>query len=158
MLKRTVTALFFVTVFAVGGLGCVSKSMVRDGPYDTVEGNYSGIPRDASVHSSKRVVVKERDGNEVKNVEYCIDYDPRTGCPFPKRDPYVCANPKKKAPRDKKFVIGSTDEDKDPDGPTTPTFIGDINSDMRCPVGKAAHNPCQWIILSGRAYGPFCWQ
>ena len=157
MLKRTVTALFFVTVFAVGGLGCASKSVEMVDLNDTEEGDYLGISRDASVPSSKRVVVKERDGNEVKDVEYCIDYDPRTGCPFPKREPYVCANPKKKAPIDEKFVIGSTDNMKDTKGPTKHTFIGDINSDMRCPVGKAAHNPCQWILLSGRAYGPFCW-
>jgi len=156
MLKRTVTALFFVTVFTVGGLGCVSKSMERVDLNDTMEKGI--LPPEASVPSSKRVVVQEKDGNgKVKNVEYCIDYDPRTGCPFPKRDPYVCANPKKKAPIDEKFVIGSTDNMKDTKGPTKHTFIGDINSDMRCPVGKAAHNPCQWILLSGRAYGPFCW-
>ena len=157
MLKRTVTALFFVTVFTVGGLGCVSKSMETGELNDTVERDYLEIPRDASVPSSKRVVVQVRDGKEVKDVEYCIDYDPRTGCPYPKRDPYVCDNSKKKAPIDENFVIGSTDKMKDTKGPTKHTFIGDINSDMRCPVGKAAHNPCQWIILSGRAYGPFCW-
>ena len=157
MLKRIITGIFLVSVFAVGGLACASKSMESVDIKDTVEGDYSVIPRDASVPSSKRVVVQERDGDKVKDVEYCIDYNPRTGCPYPKRDPYVCTNPKKKAPIDEKFVIGSTDNVMDPKGPTKHTFIGDINSDMRCPVGKAAHNPCQWIILSGRAYGPFCW-
>jgi hypothetical protein len=30
-------------------------------------------------------------------------------------------------------------------------------SDPRCPVGKVAHNPCQWVTIGGSAYGPICW-
>jgi hypothetical protein len=157
MLKRKVTALFFVTIFAIGVLSCVNKSMARGDRYDTEEGNYKGIHRDASVPSSKRVVLQNSPDPE-SNIEYCIDYDPKTGCPYPKRAPYECAKTKNKLKIDPDFVIGSKNSTTDPKGPTTPTFIGDINSDMRCPVIKAAHNPCQWIILAGRAYGPFCWQ
>ena len=157
MQKRTLTVLFFVTVFAVGGLSSVSKSMERSDLNVTNEGDFLKIPQDASVPSSKRVVVKEKDGKEIRDVEYCIDYNQQTGCPVPNRAPYVCDNPEKKAPIDENFVIGSTNKKRDTKGPTKHTFIGDINSDMRCPVVKAAHNPCQWIILGGKAYGPICW-
>ena len=69
MLKRTITFLFIATVFAVGGIGCASKSMKKSDLGHTVEGDHLAIPRDASVPSSKRIVVQERDGNEVKDIE-----------------------------------------------------------------------------------------
>ena len=75
----------------------------------------------------------------------------------PEKIPKNRKNPDVKLEWDYRFVIGSTNNPEDLEGPAEPLFIGDVNSDMRCPVGKAAHNPCQWIILSGRAYGPFCW-
>jgi len=117
-----------------------------------IPGPVPGLPADATVPATKQVVLNGEEGN----VEYCIDFDPRTGCPYSDRLPYECDDPEETLKLDSEFVIGSLSEN-DPDGPVTPTFIGDINSDMRCPVGKAAHNPCQWIILSGRAYGPYCW-
>lgn len=109
------------------------------------------VPVDASVPSSKKVVLSDADGEN--NVEYCVDIDPHTGCPFPDNIPYLCSNPAKVLLPDDSFKIGGNEEG----GRKAPTFIGDINSDPRCTLGKAAHNPCQWILLSGRAYGPVCW-
>jgi len=114
-----------------------------------IQGPVTGLPVDASVPSSKVVVLN--------GVEYCINIDPRTGCPYPEPIVYECTNPDNTLPLDPNFVIGSNADSGDVEGPTSPTFIGDINSDMRCPMGKAAHNPCQWVILSGSAYGPYCW-
>ena len=117
-----------------------------------IEGPVPGLPADATVPATKQVVFNDEVEGEMVNVEYCVDLDPRTGCPYPERLPYECANPENVLEPDADFVIGSNSEN-DSDGPSKPTWIGDGN----CPVIKAAHNPCQWVLLSGRAYGPYCW-
>jgi len=165
MLKRTATVLFFVTVFAIGGLGCGSKSKAegdriyykksnRLKEYRNLDFSRSPPPY-ASVPKSKRVVLKKKDGSGP--VEICIDYKKNTGCPDNSKDPYECDS-EIELPLDEYFVIGSTNPAVDAEGPSAPLFIGDINSDMQCPVGKVVHNPCQWVLISGYAFGPYCWQ
>jgi hypothetical protein len=126
-----------------------------------VDGPVAGLPADASVPSSKVV--------NLNGVDYCIDLDPRTGCPVPNPTVYVCSlgpdtpsvDPPNPLPIDDDFVLGGnadgTDPNGDPTGPTTPTIVMGEGSDPRCPVSKAAHNPCQWIIIGGTPYGEYCW-
>lgn len=76
----------------------------------------------------------------------------------PEKIPKNRKNPDVKLEWDYQFVIGSTNNPEDLEGPAEPLFIGDINSDMQCPVGKAVHNPCQWVLVAGYAFGPYCWQ
>lgn len=133
-----------------GNVGTVSAHTIAGNKIETcfIEGPVTGLPVDATVPSVKIV--------NLNGDDYCIDMDPRTGCPVSPVNVYECANPSNVLSQDLNFVVGSNSSE-DPEGPTTPTFIGDVNSDMRCPVGKAAHNPCQWVLLAGGAYGPICW-
>ena len=167
MLKRTATVLFFVTVFAIGGLGCGSKSKAEGDRIYYKKSNrlkeYRNLdfsrspPEHASVPSHKRVVLKKKkEDGDVEDVEICIDYKKNTGCPDNSKNPYECVS-EIQLPLDDKFVLGSTNPAADPEGPSAPLFIGDINSNMKCPVGKAVHNPCQWVLVAGYAFGPYCW-
>lgn len=108
------------------------------------------LPIDVTVPQTKQVALLR--GSQV--TDYCIDIDPRTGCPYQDAKPYICdTNPKEYLELDGNFKIGGTEEG----GPDKPTMIMGEGDDPRCPVVKAAHNPCQWIILTGRPYGPVCW-
>jgi hypothetical protein len=113
------------------------------------------LPIDVTVPATKHVALNNNTGDIF---EYCIDIDQMTGCPYPDAVPYVCGtDPKVYLDYDGDFVLGSSADNGDDTGPTTPTMIMGEGMDPRCPITKAAHNPCQWIILSGRPYGPVCW-
>jgi hypothetical protein len=132
-------------VFAYVKAGRDIESCVIEGP--GVPPPCPGLPIDVTVPLTKQV--------SLNGVDYCIDIDPRTGCPYPDSVPYNCVT---KLPLlfDGDFVLGNSTTDTN-GAPTTPTMIMGEGSDPRCPVAKAAHNPCQWIILTGRPYGPICW-
>lgn len=121
------------------------------------------LPIDVTVPATKQV--------SILGVDYCIDIDPLTGCPIDDIV-YICGTEPKTTetkddngniisplPYDDSFVIGSesSEYNSTTSTPVNPTMIMGEGSDPRCPVAKAAHNPCQWVILSGRPYGPICW-
>lgn len=123
------------------------------------------LPIDITLPKTKQIALNDNLGN---SMDYCIEIDPRTGCPAndivyrcdlgpdgesEEGDPWLSP-----LTWDVSFVLGSTDPDADPVGPTGLTMIMGEGMDPRCPIAKAAHNPCQWVILSGRPYGPICWQ
>jgi len=110
------------------------------------------LPIDVTVPKTKQVALLR--GSQV--TEYCIDIDPTTGCPYPDSVPYNCVT-KEPLSYDGNFKLGSNADSGDLEGPDKPTMIMGEGMDPRCPVVKAAHNPCQWVLLSGRAYGPVCW-
>lgn len=136
-----------------GNIGDVAAHTKAGNKIETcfVDGPVIGLPVDASVPLQKRVVLTGVNGPE----EFCIDIDPRTGCPYPDSTPYNC-DTGIPLPLDEGFVLGSG-EPGDPEVPTTPTIVYGEGSDPRCPVSKVAHNPCQWVCIGGTCYGAYCW-
>jgi len=143
-------------VFAYIKAGRNIESCVIEGP--GVPPPCPGLPIDVTVPLTKIVALNNNSGGIF---EYCIDIDPRTGCPFPESVPYECEldeeGERVYLDPDEDFVLGSSQANGDDIGPTTPTMIMGEGMDPRCPIAKAAHNPCQWIILTGKVYGPVCW-
>ena len=120
------------------------------------------LPIDVTVPKTKQIALNDNLGN---TTDYCVDIDQRTGCPTDDVV-YICGRkgellfdesvpPQQISPLpfDESFEIGGDEVG----GAQTPTMIMGEGMDPRCPVAKAAHNPCQWVILSGRPYGPICW-
>jgi hypothetical protein len=141
-------------LFAYTKAGRTIESCVIEGP-GFQPPPCPGLPIDVTVPKTKIVALNDNMGGIF---EYCIDIDTSTGCPYPDAVPYECGtSPKKYLDFDDDFVIGSSADNGDTTGPTYPTMIMGEGMDPRCPVAKAAHNPCQWVILSGRPYGPVCW-
>ena len=145
-------------VFAYTKAGRKIEGCVIEGP--VLPCTPPDLPYDVTVPSTKQVALNDNQGNIT---DYCIDIDQRTGCPVDEVV-YICGTvPKTKVitdssgtqisplPLDESFKIGGNE------GAEYPTMIMGEGSDPRCPVAKAAHNPCQWVILSGRPYGPVCW-
>jgi len=150
-------------VFAYIKAGRKIESCVIDGP--GVPPPCPGLPIDITVPAIKLVSLNDRITGTV--TDYCIDIDPYTGCPVDDVF-YLCDEDKTQKiyddagrqisplTRDEDFVIGNNTTDTHGE-PTTPTMLMGEGTDPRCPIAKAAHNPCQWIILTGKAYGPVCW-
>jgi len=138
-------------VFAYTKAGRTIESCIIEGP--VLPCPPPDLPFDVTVPGTKQIALNDPQGNIY---EYCVDIDQRTGCPYPNSIPYECgsSDPRVYLPFDASFKIGGDE----PGGPDTPTMIMGEGSDPRCPITKAAHNPCQWVILSGRAYGPYCWE
>jgi hypothetical protein len=138
-----------------GNVGTVAAHTKAGNKIETcfIEGPVIGLPVDVSIPSSKVVNLLGKD--------FCIDLDPRTGCPEPNPIVYVCGTDKTKVenqlPIDANFVLGSSAASGDIDGPTTPTIVHGEGSDPRCPVSKVAHNPCQWDCIGGTCYGAYCY-
>ena len=136
-------------IFLVSKAGRQLESCVIDGP--VMPPPLPDLPIDVTVPQTKQVSLLR--GSNV--TDYCIDIDIRTGCPFPDAVPYVCGDPEDSLDIDGNFKVGSgTGEDE---GPDLLTMAHGAGQDPRCPVVKLSHNPCQWIILTGKAYGPVCW-
>lgn len=136
-------------VFAYTKAGRTVESCIIEGP--VLKPPPPDLPIDVTVPATKQIALNDTQGNIF---EYCVDIDQRTGCPYPESIPYKCgSDPRVYLPFDGSFKIGGNE----PGGPEAPTMIMGEGSDPRCPVAKAAHNPCQWVLLSGRAYGPYCW-
>jgi hypothetical protein len=121
-----------------------------------VDGPVAGLPVDVSIPSSKIV--------NLLGMDFCIDLDPRTGCPEPNPIVYKCGTDKNVAanqlPIDLDFKLGGEPDgepNEDPYGQTTPTIVMGEGSDPRCPVSKVAHNPCQWVCVGGTCYGAYCY-
>ena len=150
-------------VFAYTKAGRTIESCIIEGP--VLPCPPPDLPIDVTVPPTKQIALNDPQGNIFV---YCVDIDQRTGCPADEVI-YLCSLGKTEIkydgngkqisplPFDADFVLGSNDPDVDPDGPTTPTMIHAEGQDPSCPFVKASHNPCQWVILSGRAYGPYCW-
>jgi hypothetical protein len=145
---------FGIQVSGTGGnVGTVAVHTQAGKKLETcfIDGPVAGLPVDVSIPSSETVVLND--------VEYCIDLNPRTGCPVANPVVYVCGtdpnDPANVLEIDANFVLGH--DTGDPDDLHPPTIIHGLGADPRCPISKAAHNPCQWIIIGGNAYGPACW-
>ena len=146
------SAPFTIPVSGTGGnVGTVAGYTKAGNKIETcfIEGPVTGLPVDASVPSSKVVNLLGKD--------FCIDLNPRTGCPDPNPVVYECADPDNVLEIDLDFKLGGSAAFGDPQGPTTPTIVMGEGSDPRCPVSKVAHNPCQCVCIGGTCYGAYCW-
>jgi hypothetical protein len=159
------TAPLSFTIRAAGTNGSIGTVAAHTMPNNTGRKSYNNIetcfidgpisslvPVDASIPLSQPVILN--------GFEYRVAINPLTGCPDPTKpinlsEEQACNNipdddlPPCTLALDPAFVIG------DGEDPKSPTFIG--KSGEACGIYTGSHNPCKWVILSGRAYGPVCW-
>ncbi len=110
-----------------------------------------GLPLFISVLAFKRI--------EINGIEYCIPIE-ANGCPDPgltQIDPCDLTQIPLPAslPVDENFVIGSSDEVGE-EAPDVLQINQGTGADPNCALSQIGHNPCTWVTIGGRAYGPIC--
>jgi len=117
---------------------------IKDGTC-IVDGPTKGLPAFVSI-VKKRV--------EIRGTEFCIDIDPRTGCPPQDATPRDCVTGDF-LPQDPTFTVSSSAA-----GSHSLKYNQGADGSPACPVGKIVGGSpdCEWITLGGTAYGPICFE
>jgi hypothetical protein len=115
---------------------------IKDGTC-IVDGPTKGLPAFVSI-VKKRV--------EIRGTDFCIDIDPRTGCPPQDATPRDCVTGDS-LPQDPTFTVSSSAA-----GSHSLKYNQGADGSPACPVGKIVGGSpdCEWITLGGTAYGPIC--
>jgi len=134
----------------VGAIGAHTKSG-KSNDFCQGEGPSRGLASFVSVLDFKRI--------EIFGIEFCIPIEPN-GCPDPgltEIDDCAGDGGIDPLPLNADFVIGDpTEADPDLGGTAVLQINQGTGADPNCALSQVSHNPCTWITIGGRAYGPIC--